>query len=179
MSSYTDPSFVTSGDKLKSILSKCKTCYKLTLKGSLILPIESLGQVVLPKIHQKKFFIIIHLKSTDEQIGHWIAAACYLSQRRCVIIDPSNKYRHSETCVQKITQFCKTHNLTELNYATQFQGSKSFACGQLVLAMCAKMHSHTLKQFLDLRKLIRSFTISFNEHQMVLTMKRHFDTSIY
>ena len=177
MNRYSDPRYVTSSEDLKNILARCKKCYKLTLQASLILPIESLGEMMLPKNHQKKFYAIVHVKSKQSSLGHWISLSCYLTEKKAVIIDPSNKYRFSNSTVHYIRLFCQKNHLSEINYAVQLQSPHSLACGQICVAMCGKTHNSSIQQILNVRKLIKTYSVAFNEHHLISYAKKHFAIS--
>ena len=51
MNPYSDPKYITSGTELKTWLANCKKCSKLTMMGTLLMPIDSLKNITL----QRKF----------------------------------------------------------------------------------------------------------------------------
>ena len=170
---FSHPKYITSESDLRNILVKCSICYRLTLKGELIVPLQALHNLMLPKPNQKNYFLVVHIPQ-KKQVGHWLCMAVFGSQKKVVIIDPANQYSSSAITVNAIHQFCRNNHLKEINFSTQCQSRTSYCCGQICIFFCKKMHNSTLLQLLELRKTIKSNSIHFNEHHMVHTVQQHF-----
>ena len=177
---FSDRRFITSVVDLRNLLKQCSKCYKLTENANFIFPIESLDGVYVPANKEKKSFLIVNIKTgksgsvDDETIGHWIGLACYLTNKQCVIIDPGNRYRDYPDVMTQLQNFCKLNKLEMFNYATQFQQNSSFICGQLCAFFCAKVHWLSFSELLTFRNMIRSYSIHFNEENMMSYVQKHF-----
>ena len=67
LGTFSDPRFVTSTEDLCKILSKCRSCYNLTLDGSLILSIQSLENLKLPASKQSRFFLFVNILTGEKK----------------------------------------------------------------------------------------------------------------
>ena len=175
---YSNPRYITSSKQLKNLLTKCKHCWKLTAKGSLITSIDSLPLISIEKLPQKKCFIILHVKNKNRlrSTGHWLSLAIYLTQRKCLIFDPANQIKGWENAMENIGKFCSKNKLKSIDFALKCQNEESFVCGEEVLAMCGKMHHSTLRQFFNLRSLLKKYDINSIEHKIVSFAEDHFRT---
>ena len=181
---YSNTRYITSAHQLKTLLMKCKYCSKLTMKGELITSSNSLNQLSLPSTPQRKYLVIVHVtpendffsSTSKKNSGHWLALACYMTQGKCLIFDPSNAFKQWTTITQSIHEFCIRNRLTEIDFATQCQNEESYVCGEQCLAICAKVHSCNLRQILDLRALLRKYSINSIEHKLVTFSEDHFRT---
>ena len=173
---FNHPKYITTGSELKQILSNCSSCFRLTLKGNLIVPLDNLKTFILPTSNQAKFCLLVNLKHRDDSlVGHWICLLIWKTHKKCIIVDPSNEYHHSPVTVASIHSFCIHNGLKEINFSTKCQSQSSFVCGQICLFFCEKMHKSVYpRQILELRKTIKSYTIPFNELHMIRNVKRHF-----
>ena len=170
---FSNPRFITTCTDLQSILSRCFKCYKLTLNGTLVVPLHVLSHLMLPKKKQNKFCLIIHVPHFG--LGHWILISVYFDQGQAFIIDPANQFHKCLSSVNIIRTFCKNNTLSGFDFAAKFEASSSYSCGQLCLAIVAKTSLFSFNQMLELRKLIRSYSVEFNEYHLMLFMQRHFN----
>lgn len=173
---FASTNFITSTNNLRDILKRCKKCYKITMNASLIMPIESVSETRLPKVRFQKYFLLANFK-TGENLGHWVGIAVFPHEKLCVIIDPGNRYRDYPIVVSHIQNFCKLNKLNIFDYATKFQQDSSFICGQLCTFFCAKIHLYSFQELLNFRDVIKSYTISSNEENMMSFVQKHFDIS--
>ena len=179
LGTFSDPRFVTSTEDLCKILSKCRSCYNLTLDGSLILSIQSLENLKLPASKQSRFFLFVNILTGEKKIGHWIGLCCDTEKSVCFVIDPANRFHEHQDTLTRVKQFCQLNKLQMFNYAVKFQLEASFICGQLCCFFCAKFHSlSSFRELLELRDVIKSYTIEFNERHMVSYIQKHYATSL-
>ena len=176
---FSDARFVTSTEDLRKILSKCPSCYNLTLNGSLILSVDSLEGLKLPTSKQSRFFLYVNILTAEKTVGHWIGFCCDTEKSVCFVIDPANRFHEHQDTLTRVKQFCQLNKLQMFNYAVKFQLEASFICGQLCCFFCAKFHSlSSFRELLELRDVIKSYTIEFNERHMVSYIQKHYATSL-
>ena len=78
--------------------------------------------------------------------------------------------------MENIGKFCSKNKLKSIDFALKCQNEESFVCGEEVLAMCGKMHHSTLRQFFNLRSLLKKYDINSIEHKIVSFAEDHFRT---
>ena len=174
-SQYSNKKYVTTSDDLKRIIANCPICYKITMNAALILPIHQLPKILLPKTKQTKFFLIVHIASN--RIGHWIALSVYLNDSQCIVIDPANEYKKTNEIVNYIRKFCINNKLTLIDYGTKMQTNGSNNCGQLCLAFLGKMCTSNFNTMINLRTIVKSYSVEFNEHHLTIFTQQHYNVS--
>ena len=146
------------------------------MNTSLIMPIESMSETKLARVGSQKYFLLANFP-TGENLGHWMGIAVFPHENLCVVIDPGNRYQQYPIVVSHVQNFCKLNKLNIFNYATKFQQNSSFICGQLCTFICAKIHSFSFQELLNYRDVIKSYTISSNEENMMSFVQKHFAVS--
>ena len=172
---YSDPKYITTSVDLKNIISRCQKCFNITLNGSLIVPLNSLPTLTLPKTNQKKYFVIVHI--SNHRIGHWVAIAIYRNNSKAILIDPANEINNSQASLDCVQAFCELNKLQIVDFATRTQSSHTNVCGQIVTAFLGKMSDFNYNSFLNLKQIMRSYSVEFNEHHLTSYTQQHFNVS--
>ena len=80
---FSHPKYITSESDLRNILVNCSICYKLTLKGELIVPLEALHNLMLPKPNHKKYFLVVHVPQKKSSWTLVLYGGFWISEKVC------------------------------------------------------------------------------------------------
>ena len=167
--------FLTDTHDLRELVSNCKACSNSLLHGRNILHHEHLANLQLQ--HCKKLCaFIINTKLPSESYGHWI---CLLRFRNVfVMIDGLNYAIKRPDIMRNVKRFCHLNNCILNVMHLRCQEKSSFKCGYIALAVIAKYHTMSVKQFYNLQTVFKRNSIKFNENLLLEFAQKHFAFSL-
>ena len=176
---YNDDKYLSTDQDIRTILAKCKTCYRTNNYGKLIFLMNELMQHHVETQHPK-MSIFLNTQSSQDQtgpiasIGHWMLL-CYdiRSSRKCFILDSlSNLDQNAKT---NINTFCKNNRLDPYYYSARYQNITSKSCGFLSLFMHYQFSHNNLRTLLKIRRSIQSSPVKHVEDAMMKRMAKHYN----
>ena len=167
--------FLTDTHDLRELVSNCRACSNSVLHGQNILHHEHLVNLQLQ--HCKKLCaFIINTKLPSESYGHWI---CLLRFRNVfVMIDGLNYAIKRPDIMRNVKRFCHLNNCILNVMHLRCQEKSSFKCGYIALAVIAKYHTMSVKQFYNLQTVFKRNSIKFNENLLLEFAQKHFAFSL-
>ena len=170
--------YLTTGEDIRKLLSKCDTCYSITNNGNYVIFHTKLPQIILP-FNKVKIGLIVNTASTEKVLGHWFTLNLYLSSglnknRYCYCCDGLNQVRKEPHVLKNIKIFCRNNNVTFSWYPIRLQRVRSLRCGYIAIWFIYQLSILSLRSFIELRKILSRHSLHFNEKRVLTGVKKHF-----
>ena len=167
--------FVTDKHDLQKLLSKCNVCSKSISRGQNILHNEHLSKLQLQN-YNKICAFIINTKLPSESYGHWI---CLLRFKNVfIMVDGLNYAIKRPDIMLNLNKFCHQNNCILNVMHLRCQEKISFKCGYIAIAIIAKYHTLSIKQFYNMQTVFKRNSIKFNENLLINFAQKHFGFSL-
>ena len=175
MSSTNKKKYLTTGEDIKDLLTRCKKCHSITDGGKNIVFHTELSNL---NIAMKNKVAVIVNTTNGEQVGHWFLLACFRNLKttnaKCFLVDTLGQVKKEPNIMKNVELFCRNNHFTFLNYNLKIQKSDSLACGYLVLFFLFKFSILSLNEFLSLKRVMTRQSINTNEKIALKATKNHF-----
>ena len=170
--------YITTKSDLTAILSKHPHCLDSTLDGKLIISYDELPNILINKLSKRKVYnIIANTEKSGIGIGHWFNLVIF-NNTTLFLIDGLNKIKSQPEITSYIGHFSARNNLKLKDFSVRYQSQQSKKCGYLAVFFVYKSVSHSITQFLRLRRMLQQNSIVTNENYIFTFVKNHFKLDI-
>ena len=167
--------FLTTGEDIRRLLSRCKTCFSITNNGNYVIFHTKLSELIIPK--RNKISLIINSEENENIVGHWFSLIIY-NNKRIFLCDGLDQVRKEPHVLKNIKLFCTNNNLILSSFSVRLQLKSSKKCGFLSLFWTYKLSILSLKAFINLRTVMVQQSIYSNETRAIKLVKKHFGISL-
>ena len=166
--------FLTTGEDIRKLLTRCKKCYSITNNGNYVIFHTKLLELIIPK--KKKIGIIVNSQADERLVGHWFTICVYQErgERHCYLADGLDQIRKEPEILKNIKSFCTNNHLTFSSISVRLQLKSSKKCGFIALFWIFQLSISSLNAFKNLRKIMIQQSIHSNEARALRLVKKHF-----